>query len=509
MKKIINWIKHNKTEFWILLFILIVAAFCRLYKIDQYMTFLGDEGRDVIIVRRIFTELHPPLIGPGTSIGGMYLGPLYYYLIAPALFIANFSPIGPAVEIALLGIVTVFLVWLAGREWFGKTASLIAAGLYAISPTAIIFSRSSWNPNIMPFFSLLSIYSIWRVWKHKEFNWLLVLGISFAFVLQSHYLGLLLAPTLFIFWLLTFINIWKDKITKLRFIYKSLFAILVFALLMSPLLFFDIRHNWMNTKAFYKFLTVRQETISIKPWTGIPKIPALFVQINTSLIGAMNALAAKIGSLIMVVMTVWVGWLFFRKKVKFEVISPVVILVSWMVFALIGFGIYKQNIYDHYFGFVFVIPYLLVGAFIAKLFEFNKLMKFLGIGILGYFLIINLYNNPLRFNPNKQLARSQNVTKKILIEDSDKPFDLAVIAERNYEDGYRYFLELSGATVLHADRWDQETIVDQLFVVCEMEEKKCDPTHSPKAEVANFGMSKIDMKWEVDGVIIYKLSHTK
>ncbi|MCX6704440.1 MAG: hypothetical protein NTZ07_03265, partial [Candidatus Woesebacteria bacterium] len=143
MKKIINWVKDNKTEAIILGVILALAAVLRLYKIDQYMTFLVDEGRDVIIVRRFLTELRPPLIGPGTSIGNMYLGPLYYYMMAPALLFANFSPVGPAVQIALLGVATVFFVWFAGRVWFGKTAGLISAGLYAISPTVINFSRSS------------------------------------------------------------------------------------------------------------------------------------------------------------------------------------------------------------------------------------------------------------------------------------------------------------------------------------------------------------------------------
>jgi hypothetical protein len=120
---------------------------------------------------------------------------------------------------------------------------------------------------------------------------------------------------------------------------------------------------------------------------------------------------------------------------------------------------------------------------------------------------VNLLNNPLRYAPNKQLARSQDVSKFILGKAQGQPFDLAVLAERNYEDGYRYFLELWGGTVMHADRWDQKTIVNQLFVVCELEEKKCDPTHSSKAEVANFGMSKVEDWWEVAGVNIYKLSH--
>ena len=205
-----KWIRTNPLEFVLLLVIILTAVFLRLYKIGDYMTFLGDEGRDVIVVRRLLVYGDPILIGPGTSIGGMYLGPLYYYMMAPVLFLAGFSPVGPAVQVALLGVVTVFLVWLVAREWYPSFngaystnwTALIAAGLYAISPTVIHFSRSSWNPNIMPFFSLLSIYSIWKVYKDKNYNWLIVLGISFAFVLQSHYLGLLLAPTILLFWIL-------------------------------------------------------------------------------------------------------------------------------------------------------------------------------------------------------------------------------------------------------------------------------------------------------------------
>src|SRR3990172_3076496 len=179
-----NWIKENPKEAAILALILLVGALLRLYKISQYMTFLGDEGRDVIIVRRLLVHGDFFLIGPGTSIGEMYLGPLYYYLMAPALFLAGFSPVGPALQIAILGIITIGMVYFIAREWFGKYAAQIAGALYAVAPTVIIYSRSSWNPNIMPFFALVSVYSIWNVWKKNQFGWLIILGIAYAFMLQ-------------------------------------------------------------------------------------------------------------------------------------------------------------------------------------------------------------------------------------------------------------------------------------------------------------------------------------
>src|SRR3989304_9790007 len=134
------WIKKNPVEFVFLLLILLLAAFLRLYRISEYMTFLGDEGRDVIIVRRLLVNFDPILIGPGTSIGNMYLGPLYYYMMAPALFLAGFSPVGPAVQIALLGVVTVGFVWYVGRQWFGKVAGLTSAFLYGLAPVVITYS---------------------------------------------------------------------------------------------------------------------------------------------------------------------------------------------------------------------------------------------------------------------------------------------------------------------------------------------------------------------------------
>jgi len=160
-----DFLKDNPQEVFFVAVIIILASVLRLYRISEYMTFLGDEGRDVMIVRRFLVNGDLMLIGPGTSIGNMYLGPLYYYLIAPALLLANFSPVGPAIFIALLGVATVFLVFFVGREWFGPTAGGFAALLYSLSSVVIIYSRSSWNPNIMPFFALLTIYSVWKWWS--------------------------------------------------------------------------------------------------------------------------------------------------------------------------------------------------------------------------------------------------------------------------------------------------------------------------------------------------------
>lgn len=513
------WIKKNQLEFWILVGILVIAAFCRLYKIDQYMTFLGDEGRDVIIVRNLLVHGHPPLIGPGTSVGNMYLGPLYYYMMAPALLLASFSPVGPAVMIALLGVVTVFFVWFVVCEWFESdvqgvslhVGSLVAAFLYAISPTIIYYSRSSWNPNIMPFFALLSVYSSWKIWREHKFNWLIVEGVSFAFVLQSHYLGLLLAPTLLLFWILTLLKVKKTIFQKL-FINKSVAAVASFLILMSPLLFFDIRHNWINSKALYAFLTSKDPTISFNLVNSILRIPKIFIQIVGALLGGGNAVFGIVTSIIFAVcLTAALIYAFRLQRNNLSKFHPAYYLIgSWAVFGLVGLGLYQKDIYNHYFGFLFVIPFVIIGVIISKLTSGKIISRVLEIGLLIYLTIISLINNPLLNEPNRLLRRSVNVSKVIEQNSGYTPFNLAVIADTNYEDGYKYFLLKDNYPVTDIDAQIPGTITNQLFAVCELiPNSKCDPTHNPKEQVANFGWSKIENSWEVDGAIVYKLVHTK
>lgn len=531
--KLQKWIKENKFEFILLLGTLILGAFFRLFKIDQYMTFLGDEGRDVIIVRRLLVNFDPILIGPGTSIGNMYLGPLYYYLMAPALFLANFSPVGPAVQIALLGVVTIWFVWFVSREWFGKIAAIIAAFLYTISPVVINYSKSSWNPNIMPFFALLSIYVIWKIWKNsfkntaekksKNERWLIVLGISCAFILQSHYLGLLIFPTIGFFWLLTFVNLSRSENSDLKvkrnFIKFSFYALIVFLLLMSPLVIFDARHGWQNFNAIKIFFTERQTTVSVKPWSSIPKMfPIWKDDLVTRIMGGFDknvGLWIAFGILDLTVLYLIkhikdIKETLLNEKTHIYFVAPFLLVSVWLLSGILGLGLYKQHIYDHYFGFLFPAPFILFGAYFEKIWNKNLVLNIFLILSVILITYLNLNSSPLRYPPNRQMQRAIAVAEKIKMESNNEKLNLAVIAKQNYEDGYQYFLEKSYLPVYDIDPLKlSETIAQQLFVVCELPKEECDPTHSPKAEIANFGWSKIAGVWEVSGVTVYKLVHTQ
>lgn len=457
----------------ILILILILGGFFRLYKIDQYMEFLGDQGRDVVIVREFLTKGNLMFIGPQTSIGNMYLGPWYYYLIAPSLFLANYNPVGPAIFVALMGVASIYLLFLITKNIYDQKTALLASFLMAISPVAIKYNNFSWNPNVMPFFATLLFYSLLK----KKYA---IASIALVMILNSHYLGLLLLP-------LVAICLFYQK-PKLQ---KLIAPLLIIILGFLPLILFDIKHHGQNINNIIKFFTVRQETVNLKPYKAIPSIVPMFSQVtnhlafgNTENIG--NILA------IFVLFTFMVKSFIAYKSKKI----PELLLAVWILSGVLGLALYKQHVYDHYFGFLQPAIFILVSTSVF-LINFN----FLRIIIILFLSYLSLSQNPFLNKPNLQLETVQKINSSILAESEGQSFNLALLAKNNYDPPYRYFFYKSGAKIVEIDK--QKT--KQLFVICELKNTDCQPLGNPEYNVAAFGIAKIDKQWQVNNISIYKL----
>src|SRR3989344_8837512 len=104
-------ISYAHIKFAVLVGVVLIAVFFRFWQIRDYMVFLGDEGRDMMVIREIFTEHHIPFLGPTASVGGFYLGPMYYWMAAPFLLLWGFDPVGPSYMVAAVGVATVLLLY--------------------------------------------------------------------------------------------------------------------------------------------------------------------------------------------------------------------------------------------------------------------------------------------------------------------------------------------------------------------------------------------------------------
>ena len=489
-------LKDSKSLFVGLLMVIILASFLRFYRLADYMTFLGDEGRDAIIVRNILIKGDLPFIGPPSSVGNIYLGPFYYYMMVIPMAIFWLSSVAAAGMNALIGVATVILIYYLGKIWFGRITALAASFLYAISPVTIIYSRSSWNPNPAPFFALLGVWAAFKSYKSKDFKWFIFVSIAVAACIQMHYLALMLIPTFFLLWLYQLRSVLRKNV-----LFGSLGAVAAFLLMILPLILFDFKHHFLNFNAIINLLT-SNKSVGFNPLGIFIKVPQIYFSnlINRYISGDVWQISIIASILIFIPVVKFIWDIFSRRKTEWSILA----LSIWMLIGLIGLSFYQGSIYDHYLGFFNPAPYLLLAAsFSLILRSTSKELKiFVKGGILILMILLtffNLKNNPLLNPPNNQLQRTENVARTIILDSSKMPFNFALIAKNNYDSAYQFYMELYGQKpkIVPAEK------TRQLFVICE--DQICDPTHSPKYEIAGFGWSKIEWEKEISGVKLFKL----
>lgn len=499
------WFKKNKFEVILIVCLILLAAFLRLYRIDEYMTFLGDEGRDALVVKKILVNYDFPLLGAPTSVGNMYNGPLYYYMMAFSMAIWWMNPIAAAVMIAIIGTATVGLVYYLARNWFGKVAAIISASLYALSPVNIIYSRSSWNPNPAPFFALLGILGLVKAHQTRNFLWLILTGSALAFAVQMHLLALILLPIFGVIWIYEVWLKFREGKKGQYFWTGSILAIVTFLILMSPLAIFDFKYNFQNSRALTTFfLGDRATTVNLNPLNTLQRVGPLYYDnlINRYIAGENFWLMILVSILVLLPLIAFL-WNLFKKK-KF--IYSLFVLNIWMLGGVAGLSLYKQTVYDHYSSFLNPAIFLLFGSVVNLINSINskKNNQYFRGGFFLLFLvliIVNLQINPLLKNPNRQLQRTKEVAKFVINESGNKPFNFALLSNGNYDAAYQFYMEEMG----HKPAQLPFEKTEQLIVVCE--DKVCNPVGNAKFEIAAFGWTLVEWEKEVSGVKVYKLVH--
>ena len=511
----------------IILIILGVASFLRLYRIQDYLTFLGDEGRDVLVAYNILHG-HLTLLGPTSSVGGFFLGPIYYYFMAPFLLLFNYNPVGPAVMVALFGIATVWLIYKFCKDLFNSKIGIIAAALYAVSPLVISYSRSSWNPNPLPFFSLLILYIVYKAIEKNSLRFFLLTGILLGIAIQLHYLALFLGVVVFAYIVLTsIINNKKEWLKILMLSLKrNIVVFLGFLIGWSPLLAFEFRHDFLdfinitnfvlhsgNTGANSNFFYTVYDVFFRLFGRLVFYFPAK-EQLKLYSSGVLDFWIVSIIVVALISLLLLLNSLYKSFKLDKKNSSQYLLLFLWFFLGVLLFGFYKKSIYDYYFAFMFPLPFLLV----SQSLDFLKNIKFLKAGVilalvlLVVIVVLNLDGIPFQYQPNRQLNQMRTIADFVMTQTNVKPFNFALISSGNSDYAYRYFFTVWNhpPVTIEDPVHDplRKTVTNQLFVVCESP-LPCQPLGNSLWEIAGFGQADIANHWNVSVVEVYKLIHYK
>jgi len=457
------------------------AIFFRLYRISANMMFLGDQGRDAIIVANIFKKLDPVFIGPVTSVGNMYLGPIYYYFMLPFLRLTYPSPVGPAYGVALLGIATVFLLYYWGQKMFGQKAALIATFFYALSYTTIFYSRFSWNPNPAPFVFLIMFFCTWQAYSGKLKYWLGV-AITFSVLMQLHYVTILAAIGAGLLWFKQLIEFSQKKSwSKIRNLFLlSFLSLVIFISSLTPILLFDYKHGGLNTKAFTQMFTGES---NFKQNEKVPLTNKISTVVKETHGRGMHILFEisigknrQLNSILLLVFTLTLLYLLSQKKnlpaQAGQYHKSYVVLASYFFTAVLGLAFYQHTVFDHYIAYLFPVTFFFFGIVLSFYFSKNLWGKIAVTLFTIYFLIWNLERYPFilkasSLNLDKIKRVSQAVASRV---DPSKKYNLVLLSESHdlYAQSYRYYLETTAYPPVAVADYTQ---AEELFVINEIGEK--------------------------------------
>ena len=161
-----------------------------------------------------------------------------------------------------------------------------------------------------------------------------------------------------------------------------------------------------------------------------------------------------------------------------------------------------------YLGIFFALPFLVAGLLVALLSK-TRAGLVAGLGLLAVLLWFNWLGQPFQFPPNNQLEQSKRIAQAVFEKTGGKPFNFALLADRNSDHAFRYFFEIWGnpPVTIEFPQKDPErkTITDQLLVLCD--NTLCQPLGHPLWEIAGFGRAEVAGSWDVPFVRIYKLVH--
>ncbi|MDO8610843.1 MAG: glycosyltransferase family 39 protein [bacterium] len=488
---IMNKMRSGITKNWLVILIFITAAFLRFFRLSEFTMFLSDQGRDAIILRQITTFKHFPAIGAPSSIGQVYLGPFYYYLIAPFLLLFNFNPVGMSFGSAFLSIIGLIISYFIVKKETDKQIALFFLIFVSFSSVLIEASRFSWNPNLLSFFSFFTLYLFYRLFNKPNKLLAIGSGMFFAFCFQLHYLAAILILPILIWFIIKVLKT-QNKIQYFSYVLLSILSFLVFNL---PLIIFDLRHNFLNVKNF----------IGLFAQGGVVGRTSFINHFSETVQGlftfALNNQIPTIVSLTIFVAIIFIFIIIIQNKKHIFLFFNVLALALY----LLGFSMLNSTRLPHYYGVIYFSFFLIIAYILHVLIiHIPRSISYFVISIILFgFIAMNIpqYNFLFQKGGN-QIEHSRRVADFLAEKINNKPFNIATWPVELTEDNYVYFLKLKNLTP--ADR-NKIEITNQMFVLCN--QKPCKILDSPSWNISMFGKTKIDTIWEFDGITIYKLVH--
>lgn len=432
--------RNKILTFFFVIFILFLGMGLRAQEtISRNFLFLLDQGRDMIAVKNIVFDHHITLIGPSTSLGGVFQGPFWYYLLALPTFVFGGDPWGSVFLMLVISVAVMIVVYLLITKMYGVVPGVITLLLFAVSPEAAAAATYAWNPH--PMWLLIVVYIfIFHNLVNRSIKFNLVLWPIIA--LMTHFQT---ALAFFIFLAsIIYITIFNKKVIFNKYF---LIGLILFFCIFLPQILFEFRHDFLMTKSVLSIFGGSEQGLFVKGENQgyknliIDHMQSFYGNFRSGFVvqGYFKYLPDfAIGILIFTLLLASKLRLFSKKEAALILTLTKIILIIFLLSFMYPFPI------RYWFLTGFQSFYLiLLGLILGKFF-----MNFFGRAILAIFficLIINslyridlLYLNPPNDGGAEKIKGKLNAIDFVYKDANGSNFGLLVFTPAVYTDAYDY-----------------------------------------------------------------------
>jgi hypothetical protein len=420
-------------------FILLLALLVRIWYFPHLFHWTLDEEYWAYLPYNIANGFHFPLIGGHIAGTGLYSGPIFIWLMGIVFWIINGNPIILAFLLILLGVVTTYLIYKFSNE---KRTAVIASLLYGTSVLASLYDRKYWNASLSTVLALISMHLLNRLKKKPAVLPAVTLGFIATLAFHAHMTGAVIVFFIFIAW-------YYLKLSK------KLFAwfLVTFLGLQTPILFFELRHDFFNTRALIKLLTQNHAggaisnkladvaNLVLSTFARLIYTPATDIRNELTLcrdLATKRSIPPMGIYLFALAVLGYILYLILKKRLSLPIILIVSNLLLLVVYRFVAneTSWYAGQSAEYYLLPSFGAFFLLFAQLLVKIY---KRFPFIALSVLSLVVILNL-NTLFHLTHSQNIMFKQDTVKKIIAATGQTPYSLNVTGHPCNLYGYRYLL---------------------------------------------------------------------
>ena len=407
----------------------LIGLITRCYQLQERFIYAHDGDLASWFVKDIVVDKHLRLIGQLTSSPGIFIGPLFYYSLIPFYLLTGMDPAGGLAVPVIVGIAAIVSIYWVMRRLFNPAAAGFAALIYASSFLISRTEREMVPTTPVMLWSVWFFYFIHRLFN-KDKSSLIWLAVLFSLIWSINLALALVFPLVL---LAVFLHRREYKITDF---YKP---ILIFVILSAPLWLFEIKHNFIQTRALSATL-INSGTQKVDYLAKIAHV-VLYTARNSTGIFRDN----PSGWTVYLIPGILLLGLLILVRKKCVPLFYLLIYPVWILFNVLFFAFQSLNLSEYYLNSLNILWVISAALILAALWSV-RITKIISLVIITMIVSYNLH---LFLTSN--ISRFGYIDKKDLVAyiTSDARMhgypcvSVSYITGPGYNLGYRYFFYLA------------------------------------------------------------------